>query len=324
MCSHRRNKRDSFADSARAYAKARQLTESDCNFQHTDATRYVRPRRRKQPEEGDDSKKRGAPCVNLTVDASEESLNAKKAKAAKRLNALGKADVQQRLSVEAAAVISKLFSTGAYSRTEREALLSEKLDPRLENFNFVFKVGLNRYAKRCRENSEGMCVSKVHDVAVASAKFVKQQRKKAAIRVDLERGRLLTTNNRLVELLSRLSVAVWNSVSLTDFFRQSHGSDSFRPFVSGIMYGMKRGLTTRGGITVLPSIPVLSTQLPTLRSSAQDPVSRQLQASSHRGLCSLMRAISSYEVMSAEEAAEITEKLRIVTVLCRNVVEFCA
>ena len=324
MCFYRRNKRDSFADSARAYAKARQLTESDCNFQHTDQTRYVRPRRRKHPEEGDEQKKRGAPCVNLTVDASEESLNAKKAKAARRLNALSKADVQQRLSVEAAAVISKLFSTGAYSRTEREALLAEKLDPRLENFNFVFKVGLNRYAKRCRESGEGMCVSKVHDVAVASAKFVKQQRKKAAVRVDLERGRLLTSNNRLVELLSRLCVSIWNAVSLTDFFKSSHGSDSFRPFVSGCLYGIKRGLTTRSGTTILPCVPVLSTQLPTLRSSAQDPVSRQLQASSHRGLCSLMRAISSYEVMNAAESNEITEKLRIVTVLCQNVVDFCA
>mgnify|MGYP006985930698 CR=1 FL=1 len=63
---------------------------------------------------------------------------------------------------------------------------------------------------------------------------------------------------------------------------------------------------------VLPVIPELTNYLPTLRSTEVLPCARQLQASSHRGLCSVHRALSSIDAMqSSDEKTQIMEKLEI-------------
>ena len=317
-----RMKRDNFADSARAYAKARQLTDGDCGFDPM-ALRALKRRFAPVARPHDETKlKRGAACVTQEVDASQTSLDAKKTKAAKRLKNLDKAEIQQRLLAEATSVTTRLFQTGAYSKVERETIMTQRSDPRLENFNFVFKVGLAKYAKRCRDSGEALVISRIHDIAISSAKFVKQKRKEAQIKVDMERAKLLTCNSRFVGLLARLIVALWNALSSSDFYKEAHGNDSFRPFSAGVIYALKRGLVASNGTMILPALPVLEPQLPTLRSSAQDPVVRQLQASSHRGVCHLMRSLTSLDRMSSEDSAQIWGKLEISGNLAREVQAF--
>jgi len=63
---------------------------------------------------------------------------------------------------------------------------------------------------------------------------------------------------------------------------------------------------------VLPVIPELTRYLPTLRSTEVLPSARQLQASSHRGLCSVHRSISSIDDMiPSDEKTLILEKIQI-------------
>ena len=63
---------------------------------------------------------------------------------------------------------------------------------------------------------------------------------------------------------------------------------------------------------VLPVIPELTSYLPTLRSTEVLPCARQLQASSHRGLCSVHRSISSIDdMMPSDEKTLILEKIQI-------------
>lgn len=327
-----RNKRDSFADSVRAYAKARQLTETDCNFEHQNIPAMPRPVRKKRASAVDDldastAKRLGAPCVTIDVDASDVSLRYKKAKAARRLQSLDSSETQARLSAEAVSIISKLLST-SFSRGERAtaaaaaAATPSSNDPRLENFKFVFKVGMSRYAKRCKETGDAMTLTRIHDVAVASAKFVKTKRKEAQLRADIEKARLLASNSQFVDAVSRLILALWNAVSITDFYKNCQGSDSFRPFASGCLFGLKRGLTTTDGTKILPSLPILDHQLPSLKSSSNDPVCRQLQASSHRGLCYLQRSLACVANMEESGREEVKDKLRIVAEIANQIERF--
>ena len=71
-------------------------------------------------------------------------------------------------------------------------------------------------------------------------------------------------------------------------------TEGFRSFVSGVMYGTRRGVCLNDSIEIVPKLPAVSTQLPSLRSSVP-PTVKGLQAASHRGLCTLAKAMNSLE-----------------------------
>ena len=84
------------------------------------------------------------------------------------------------------------------------------------------------------------------------------------------------------------------------------GNDSFRPFAAGILYSFKRGIYLNDGMCVVPALDALAVHLPALRSPQSTPAAKQLQSSSHRGICSFHRSISSMESMNDEDdAAEV-------------------
>jgi len=92
--------------------------------------------------------------------------------------------------------------------------------------------------------------------------------------------------------------------------------------LAGIMYAMKRGIRLKSGLVVVPSIDVLSAQLPTLRSSSGNSEARQLQASSHRGLCAVHRAIASIETMVYADREPVIEKLQIAAEISSSLEKF--
>ena len=71
------------------------------------------------------------------------------------------------------------------------------------------------------------------------------------------------------------------------------GNDSYRPFVSGVLYALKRGVSLPDGTVVLPQLPQLTDALPALRTTAANSAAKAIHASSHRGLCTLHRSIAS-------------------------------
>ena len=332
-----RNKRDAFTESARAYNKAKQMADDDADFSayatsyaasKSDAAAAAAAAKQAAAEESAKSAatKRGAPCVSHVDQAT--AAEHKRAKALKRITSLGRRDVQARLIGDAMFVVQKLFSAppvpAASSGDAVAAAAAEAVqqDPRLENFHFVFAVNLKRYIARCSEDKEPVTLSSLHDVAVASGNFVRERRAESKKRQSQSRMRILCVCTRTSELLSRLIVSIWNALVQTSHFLDSQPGDSFRPFASGILYGLKRGIKLKTGLVVVPIIPELSDQLPTLRSSAGIQDVRQLQASSHKGLCSIHRSISSIDSMTSEERAPVEEKLKIAAQISAGLVEF--
>lgn len=88
------------------------------------------------------------------------------------------------------------------------------------------------------------------------------------------------------------------------------------------MFGLKRGIRLPNGLVVVPQLEKLSSQLPELRSTTATGAARQLQASSHRGLCALHRGLASIETMESGPQSEALEKLRIVSKTALRLVAF--
>ena len=82
------------------------------------------------------------------------------------------------------------------------------------------------------------------------------------------------------------------------------GNDSFRPFAAGVLYSFKRGVYLNDGTCVVPALEALAVHLPALRSPQSTALAKQLQSSSHRGICSFHRSIASMASLSDDETAE--------------------
>lgn len=311
-----RFKRDAFADSARAYNRAKQLTREDVDFEEYNVSLSTT----KEMAVVDDSKtaKRGAPCVS---EINEEAVNEhRRAKAMRRITSLSRREVQSRLNCDAATVVKKLFSAlPATSKPEHESK-----DPRLENYTFVFSIGLQRYAKRCADENEQLMLSTIHDIAICASNYVRERKREAKDKHNQSKTRMLVVNTRTTDLCGRLIVSIWNAVCNTSHFVENQPGDSFRPFAAGIMYAMKRGIRLKSGLVVVPCIDALSNQLPTLRSSSGNAEARQLQASSHRGLCAVHRAIASIDSMPEEDRVPVIEKLQVASLISVSLEKFVA
>ena len=87
------------------------------------------------------------------------------------------------------------------------------------------------------------------------------------------------------------------------------GQDSFRPFAAGVLYSLKRGVYLEDGTCIVPELETLAAHLPALRSTQSTRQAKQLQSSSHRGICTLHRSITSIAEMEPDEAAQVRQLL---------------
>lgn len=302
-----RNKRTAFAASAAAYSRAHEMTTADVEAFEVRAPTGPR------------AVKRGAPCVFDVDDSAVHSQ--KRAKALKRMTSLQNRDVQTRLTADAAGVVQNLYSVLSASarapkKNDHSANVAPETatiaDPRLENFDFVLRMALKRYAARCKHTRALPTLSGIHDVAAAANLFVKQRQREADAKRQTLSTRRVALNGRTVELCSSLIFSLWSVMCSTTYFVEHQTGDSFRPFAAGVMYALKRGVRLSNGVVVVPAIHVLASHLPELRSTTVTPSARQLQQASHKGLCALHRGIASIEQMDAAQRAVVDERLCVV------------
>ena len=268
--------------------------------------------------------KRGALCV----DEIRENQPAKRTRVSKK-SALS-LDTRRKMELEAVTVINKLITrivgTASKSRgvgasdirAQAAAAVAsngtEKApDPRLQNLEFVRNAALKRMFKTQVADRRSLSLDGVHNLCVYVNAFVRGQRKLAeAYNTRVRNGQVATGETEFTGRNRTLSakhiVALWAACCKTPYIAQNaRSTDSFRPFASGVLYTLKRGLKLRNGMEIIPSLPELAAQLPCLRSQQATPAAKQLQSSSHKGVCSLHRSISSIENASSAEQAQIYE-----------------
>ena len=165
-------------------------------------------------------------------------------------------------------------------------------DERLLDANALFSAALKKYIKECATSNQRPSLDMAHNLALVSASIVAEQKKKRAI----EAGRsALLLKVRMRQKVTTLAVTLWLASTETPYMkeRSRRGADSFRPFVCGVLYALKRGVALSDGTMVLPCCPDLAAALPALRATAANSAAKALHASSHRGLCTLHRSIAS-------------------------------
>lgn len=214
--------------------------------------------------------------------------------------------VADKLKAEAGSVLDKLTQPVNETSTSKAAMV--KTDPRLSNFEFVASIAVRKWVLRCQAGEDRLDLSRYHDVLVNATTFVRQKREdilrenKICSLTGKERRNAF--DGPLKAQLSALVVALWRAAASSPYLAESRrGGDSFRPFVSGLCYSMKRGLRCPfvNNKEIIPAFPHLAESLPTLRSADATKYARQLQSQSHRGISCLHRSISSLEDLEAVE-----------------------
>ena len=293
-------RRDMFAASVAAYRSARTISDAE-----------VMPAPPTAAPASSGAVKRGALCVDEVPDAASVP---KRPRNSRKEN--WSREALDKMAGEALGVIDKLFIV------KRPKPLEAPLDPRLQNLEFVKAAALKRYVKQCAEGEAVLNLDVLSNVIVHANDFVRRQREEAARRLKEAAHRVSSKgaagrestacfSGQVRDLLSRLIVSLWRASCLTKHFKAAKkGSDSFRPFAAGILYQLKRGLYLSDGTCVVPALDELSAHLPALRSASSTPAAKQLQSSSHRGICSIQRALTSISEMKQEDAVPALMLLR--------------
>ena len=254
--------------------------------------------------------KRGALCVDEQPDV---NATPKKTRNSRKEN--WTRDSIDKLAAEALLVIDKLF----IASRKPQAPEPPPTDPRLQNLEFVKSMAIRKYVKRCVEGESELNVDVLSNVIIHANSFVRTQRAAASERLA-KATRKVTSKQRKTDAgfsgqvrnqIAQLIVSLWRASCMTKHFMTSKkGSDSFRPFAAGILYSLKRGIYMSDGTCVVPVLEELAVHLPALRSASSTPAAKQLQSSSHRGICSMQRALTSLSAMPIEEARPALALLR--------------
>lgn len=285
-------RRDMYAASVAAFRCAHSVSDAE-----------VAPQPARQPTLGAlASAKRGALCVD---EVAAEPAEPKRARSTRRDN--WTRDAIAKLATEAHGVIDKLFIVHAPAAA---ATGGPPLDPRLQNLDFVRPLALRSYVKACREGQQELNMDVITNVLVHANEFVRNQRARAAKQLQeaaaaarKRKASRTCLSGQVANLLAQLIVSLWRAACLTKHFQTAKkGSDSFQPFAAGVLYSLKRGLYLADGTCAVPALDKLAKHLPALRSATSTAAAKRLQSSSHRGICSIQRALASIAEMTPEEA----------------------
>lgn len=311
-------RKDCVAESAKAFEVAKQIVSCEVQCFESEEAREARLARLPA--------KRGARCV--AYDDRDDCEERRPKVQRKLLNGQAAAE---KLRIECGAVLDKLTRPVSETITSKASL--QKTDPRLSSFEFVSSVALRKWAKRCALGEERCDMSRYHDVLVSAHWFVKEKREQIARENMLcsltGKKRRCAFDGPLKYQLGALAVALWRAAACSPYLTTSkRAGDSFRPFISGLCYSLKRGLRCPfiENKEIIPTFPRLAESLPTLRSADSSKGARQLQSQSHRGISCLHRSISSLEDLEAldPESEVVREARREFVVAARICAQFRA
>ena len=291
-----RPRKDAFTESQRAFEASKLMSSEEVVYK--ESAKEIRAR------EARSAVKRGAICVDQEEDRDVAAF--KRSTCTKRTNE--SQETTDKLKAEAALICEKLTTPLPSSSSSSSSSASKedssntgsgkpKHDIRLQSVQFVNAVFTQRYIKSCASGNDTLSMTKLHDILVKSTEFAKMQRKIQTAEASRSSSCRAGFSGQVKSEVSSLIIALWRACCTTRYLKSvRRGTDSFRPFCCGVLYSLKRGMTIEqlGSLEIIPSIPILASNLPTLRSVDASAVARQLQSSSHRGVCTLHRSISSF------------------------------
>lgn len=208
------------------------------------------------------------------------------------------------LQTEAENVLGKLINydrASAYKRKSKGEKVERKKpppDPRMCDEKFVFNASVKKYIRSCMATQRAPSLDAIHNISLMAQQISKKAREEAAS----DKGESIRTA-KFRTLCSGLIVAMWSACCNTPYMKNAkRGTDAYRPFICGCIYGFKRSIELPDGSVLIPKCHQLAAALPVLRGTGGNAVAKTLHSSSHRGLCTISRCIAS---VPAEERGAI-------------------
>lgn len=234
--------------------------------------------------------KRGARCVDEEVSESHD----RRSRLCKRNTA--DRDTCSGLQNEAESVLTKLINfrlAPAYKKkpeNDRSERPRPGTDTRMSDPGALFQAALRKYLRMCVAESIAPSLDTVHNLGLIAQQISQKAREEQ--RSEDDHAAIRTAKFR--QRCSGLIVALWIAACQSPYMNsKKRNADAFRPFVSGVIYGFKRGIALADGSPIIPPCPQLAAALPVLRGTGGNTAAKTLHSSSHRGLCTLSRCIAS-------------------------------
>ena len=237
---------------------------------------------------GEAEPKRGARCVDQEKDEHVAKATRRSAETTEQHDLLLR---------EAEVVLSNLLT---YQK--REDVEDKKMDPKLADREALFQAASQKYMKAQQSQGALPCLSDLHDLAIAAARVAAAHRKKQEADRERSGRQALLLKPSIKSKLMSLCVTLWLAACDTRYMKEeARNTESFRPFISGVLYALKRGVQLATGESVVPACPELCEALPELRGTQANSAAKSLHAASHSGLRTLHRSIASCSEAHAVE-----------------------
>lgn len=279
---------DPLAASRSAFQAAKQFEDSDITgFVNCNDTCDRKP------------PKRGALCVGEVVSSDFKKRQRTNKKCVENRHTCSN------LVSEAEGVYGKLINfdkCASYDKKlegERGERKKAPMDPRMKSADFVRTAAIKRYVKQCVADSVSPCMDEIHNLCILAQTIAKKARE-SEVGVN-DRATIRTSVFR--SCVANLIVSLWVAACGTPYMLNSpkRGTDAFRPFCCGVLYAMKRGLRLSDGCVIIPQCNMIAAALPVLRGTGGNAAAKTLHSSSHRGICTLSRCISSLPLSEQRE-----------------------
>jgi hypothetical protein len=151
-------------------------------------------------------------------------------------------------------------------------------------------ASVRKYTKQCLARGVAPSIDAVHNLSL----MVHAARAAARAELAAQHNIAAIRTVRFRDVCSTLVVKLWRACCNTSYLLNARrGTDSFRPFVCGVLYAFKRGLVLANGSVLVPQCPHLAAALPVLGSTGGNTMAKTLRSSSHRGMCTLLKCIAS-------------------------------
>jgi hypothetical protein len=294
-----------------------------------------------EEDEEDEGASRGARCVNKKH---EQQLIERAIQRKRFLKVESIASNVEKLSVDAVNIIDKLLTfdvesyvnlvttatrkRGTAADADRDADAKGEIGHATVDFKTVFCAALTTYVQSCVEAAVPVTIDNLHNIHIAVTAFIRRQHAhmKAKQEVNLQKTRLaLLLNGQIKSLLAKIITASWSACSHTNYLRSAKKTpESFKSFVAGLVYALKRGIVLPDGTQILPKCDVLAmflrhsnannttnntihthndihgnssssaaTMTMAVCNGPPEHAKKNLQSLSHRGMCSFQRCVAS-------------------------------
>jgi hypothetical protein len=249
--------------------------------------------------------KRNALCVGEHVNRNTD----KRARVSKRN--VNNHEMCINLHAEAESVLSKLINYSSASsyknkcsgdRVKRNTRLADK---RMCDYAFVFSASIRKYMRVCIANGSLPSIDAINNLAIMAQSISKNAKDESAPE-SIDALRTATFRRSFTSIV----VSLWSAACQTPYIKEAkRGNDAYRPFICGVIYATKRGVSLQDGSVIVPKCPQLAAALPALRGTGGNHIAKTLHSSSHRGLCTLSRCIAS--VPLEQQRAAFNDVIRL-------------